>query len=144
MKKLLFILSIVSLFISCDNADMNEDDGIPAVVSYKIYAIDKDGVEKTDGFSIYDIIYMEFTATDSKLDINKLCGVWWLDKYDLPQPPDHSIDLPQQISRPQAYSQQLQQPLGIVGPHKFVFYLVDNEGNKSETVTSNVINMKSF
>jgi len=119
-----------------DDGDYASDKGYPKIKSFRILGDGEDGLIEKNVFTIGEFVYLELIATDSMLDIIKIC---FEDRHSeiFTVPDQVYLDLPIQESIQQKYFINI---LGIVpgiGNWSTKCCLYDNKGYISNKITVN-------
>jgi len=129
MEKLIFCFLLVFVFLSCDN-DKNTT-GVPVIVSFTILG---NGFIEKNSFDKGESINVRFTVTDEDLDVNQ--AVLLQKSNDLIIGPT-TINMPKQQQKTQEYTSTVSAE--IAGNWTIEVYVIDEKGNKSNTVTRNIL-----
>jgi len=127
MKPLLLTLSLAFLLFSCDTEGMNEISK-PEILSARVLLKINDEYTETIDRHDPDNLYLEFTARDVGLDIQKVVVC-----YPLGDIIFMTFDLPPQETDTQTYLVHLDK-LYIFFFDLSPFYVTDKKGNKSEAI----------
>jgi hypothetical protein len=163
MKKIIIVFSLAFFLLSCiekeeDNDDQivieDEDDdnyiyieGSPQIKNYRLlvgsnYDDYPDNLVEKNTFRSGEYIYLEFTATDSEMDIEEICFSeikyeGFSDGWLIINSP-YFETLPIQESIGQIYILFINDRILATGTWKITFYLIDKQGYKSNKINFTV------